>query len=69
MPSIKDRLSSSRATKELTEFKNLLLSMQADMEALRTKHNAVLAKLDSDAGVTDTNYSSLHAVGALGTQP
>ena len=24
-----------------------------------TKHNALAAKLDSDVGVTDTNYSSL----------
>jgi len=24
-----------------------------------TKHNALATKLDSDAGVTDTNYSSL----------
>jgi hypothetical protein len=29
---------------------------------LITKFNAVLVKLDADAGVTDTNYSSLNKV-------
>jgi len=29
---------------------------------LVAKHNALLAKLDLDAGVTDTNYKALHAV-------
>lgn len=26
---------------------------------LATKHNALLAKLDADAGITDTNYAAL----------
>lgn len=30
-----------------------------------TKHNALAAKLDADAGVTDTNYSALHKVTPL----
>lgn len=30
--------------------------------ALAVKHNSVCTKLDADAGVTDTNYSALHAV-------
>jgi hypothetical protein len=29
------------------------------------KHNALAAKLDADAGVTDTNYSALHAITTL----
>lgn len=29
---------------------------------LKTKLNAVLAKLDADAGVNDTNYAALHSV-------
>lgn len=29
-------------------------------------HNAAMAKLDADAGVTDTNYSALYAVKPLG---
>lgn len=31
---------------------------------LKTDHNAVLAKLDADTGVTDTNYASLHTTAA-----
>ena len=69
MPSIKDRLNNIKAQKDIVEMKNLLLSMQADLEALRTKHNAVCAKLDADAGVTDTNFAALHNVGTLNTQP
>lgn len=69
MPSIKDRLGNARATKENTEIRALLAAVQADLEALRAKHNALLAKLDLDAGVTDTNYAAQHAVGTLSTQP
>lgn len=69
MPSIKDRLGNARATKGNTEIRAILTSVQADLEALRSKHNALLAKLDNDSGVTDTNYNSLHAVGTLNTQP
>jgi len=69
MPSIKDRLGNARSTKENTEIRALLASVQADLAALRTAHNAAMTKLDNDAGVTDTNYSSLNAVGTLKTQP
>jgi hypothetical protein len=69
MPSIKDRLSNSRSQKDLTEVRAMFVSVQADLVALQAKHNALLAKLDSDAGVTDVNYASLHTVGALSTQP
>lgn len=31
---------------------------------LKVDHNALLAKLDADAGVTDTNYASLHTTAA-----
>jgi hypothetical protein len=34
----------------------------AAYNSLVTKYNATLAKLDADAGVTDTNYSALGAV-------
>lgn len=69
MPSIKDRLSNSRSQKDLTEVRAMFVAVQADLAALQAKHNALLAKLDADAGVTDTNYSALHAVGTLNTQP
>lgn len=38
-----------------------------DLTELRTKFIAVLAKLDDDAGVTDTNYEALHTPVALKT--
>ena len=44
-----------------------LRDMADDLAALRTAHNALLAKLDADAGVTDTNYAALHTVAALKT--
>ena len=69
MPSIKDRLGNARASKEFTELRNLLAGVQADLTTLQAKHNALLAKLDADAGVTDTNYAALHTVGTLNTQP
>lgn len=33
-----------------------------------TKHNALLAKLDADAGVTDTNYVATLAVAGIETR-
>jgi hypothetical protein len=33
-----------------------------DVEALRAKYAAALAKLDADAGVTDTNYVATQTV-------
>lgn len=35
------------------------------LKELIDKHNALCAKLDADAGVTDTNYTALHRVGDL----
>lgn len=35
------------------------------LDELITKHNAAMAKLDADAGVTDTNYSALYKVATL----
>ena len=32
---------------------------------LITKHNAAMAKLDADAGATDTNYTTLYRVAPL----
>lgn len=55
MPSIKDRLSSSRSQKDLTEVRAMFFAVQADLAALRAKHNALPAKL--------------HAVGTLNTLP
>lgn len=35
------------------------------MDELITKHNALCAKLDADAGVTDTNYASTLGIATL----
>lgn len=35
------------------------------LDELITKHNALLAKLDADAGVTDTNYVATQSVKTL----
>ena len=35
------------------------------VDELITKHNAAMAKLDADAGVTDTNYAALYRVAPL----
>jgi uncharacterized protein YoaH (UPF0181 family) len=42
---------------DLNAIKNLANELKAD-------HNALLAKLDADTGVTDTNYATLHTVSA-----
>jgi hypothetical protein len=38
--------------------------LRAELDDLRTKYAATLAKLDADAGVTDANYGSLGALAA-----
>lgn len=56
---------STRREKELTA---LLIAAQDDLATLKAKLNAVCAKLDLDAGVTDANYASLCGVGTLNLQ-
>lgn len=41
---------------------DVLADLISELNALKTKHNALVAKLDLDAGVTDTNYTSLTGV-------
>ena len=43
---------------QLGDVLNDLLTGYNDLAA---KHNALLAKLDADAGVTDTNYAALES--------
>lgn len=40
------------------DLRLLCEAMAADIVTLRTQLQAALAKLDADAGVTDTNYAS-----------
>lgn len=39
-------------------------ALRTELNDLRTKYAALLAKLDLDAGVTDTNYGSLCGLAA-----
>lgn len=38
--------------------------LRAELDDIRTKYAALLAKLDADAGVTDTDYASTLALPA-----
>jgi len=38
--------------------------LRAELDDIRTKFGTLLAKLDADAGVTDTNYASTQALAA-----
>lgn len=49
--------------KALTSLFNALVD---DIELLRAKNAAMAAKLDLDAGVTDTTYAALTSVAASG---
>ncbi len=48
----------NRATPGLNRVKlgDVMSDMIAEHNALVTKYNALLAKLDADAGITDTDY-------------
>ncbi len=39
-----------------------IAALKALVNETKAKHNALLAKLDADAGVTDTNYAATQAV-------
>ena len=43
---------------------DVVAELTAQVNALTTAHNALAAKLDADAGVTDTNYASTTGVTA-----
>ncbi len=47
----------------------LLTAIQSDASANRTAISGTLAKLDADAGVTDTNYASTAAIPTQQTLP
>lgn len=56
--SIKARLAALSDKNEARELRNLFEAIQADNAALRASFAALTAKLDADAGVTDTNYAA-----------
>ena len=55
------------ALSDHSSVSTLLLSLLADITAVRTAVVAINAKLDADAGVTDTNYAATCAPAALTT--
>lgn len=56
--SIKQRPGAHRPRIEETELRKVLDAALADLTALRAAVVAITAKLDADAGVTDTNYAA-----------
>lgn len=59
-----DRLNRSSPSDAKAKTGDVLADLVAQVNALTTAHNALTAKLDADAGVTDTNYTSLTGVTA-----
>lgn len=57
----------TNAAAEAHDLRTLLEGVQADLSALRTAVVGITAKLDADAGVTDTDYASTHDPDALTT--
>jgi Skp family chaperone for outer membrane proteins len=52
-------------TQEEIDLKRAFSAVLADMTAMRTAITGITAKLDADAGVTDTNYAATHDPAAL----
>lgn len=63
--SIRERLQTHSPRVEVAELRKLLEAAQADLAELRAAIVAITAKLDADAGVTDTNYAATTNPAAL----
>jgi hypothetical protein len=48
-------------------FKTLTDETKDDCDAIAAAVDAILQKLDADAGITDTDYEAVHGVGGSGT--
>ncbi len=48
----------------ITQLQSVVTALATLVNELKADHNALLAKLDADAGVTDTNYAASHATSA-----
>lgn len=57
-------LTKGHATKQTASMEELLAATRAELDDMRAKYAALLAKLDADAGVTDTDYNTACALGA-----
>ena len=65
--SINVRTNALSSPSDSQEVRALLTALRQDNVNLRTKFTALLAKLDADAGVTDTNYAATLVLPALNT--
>jgi hypothetical protein len=65
--SIKQRTNSMANHRDAEAMRKLLTATQSDLAAIRSSFILLTAKLDADAGVTDTTYSSLTNPPALTT--
>jgi hypothetical protein len=43
-------------------LRKVLDAVASDLTQFNTKHNALLVKMDADAGITDSNYSALYSI-------
>lgn len=59
----------SLGVSDRTSLTQELDMLRAELNDLRTKYAVVLAKLDLDAGVTDTNYAALGGLAASQFNP
>ncbi len=48
----------------ITQLQSIVTALATLTNELKADHNALLARLDADAGVTDTNYAASHATSA-----
>lgn len=73
MPAVRQSLKTVQAAipnkRESLAVRQQLENIQQDLANLRAAFVALTAKLDADAGVTDTNYASTTNPAALFTQP
>jgi hypothetical protein len=51
------------------EQRRIFAALLAELTAVRTAYAVLTAKLDADAGVTDTNYTTLCAIAAAQVTP
>jgi hypothetical protein len=54
-----DKVNKSSVALSRAKLGDVVAELVAQVNANTAKHNALVAKLDLDAGVTDTNYTAL----------
>lgn len=60
--SIKNRTAACAVTSDAQEMKYLLDAALADLTMIKTAYAALVAKLNADAGITDTDYAALDSL-------